>query len=83
MRPLSLQIHRIDSAKWKSRMPHRLRRTKLRVGKIIGRRLGHDLGFGIGIAHGFAALGTIGLEGRFDYAAIGTVVQRRIISALR
>jgi GAF domain-containing protein len=37
------------------------------------RQLGHDLGFGIGIAHGFATLGTIGFEGRFDYAAIGTV----------
>ena len=37
------------------------------------RRLGHDIGFGIGIAHGFATLGTIGYEGRFDYAAIGTV----------
>jgi class 3 adenylate cyclase len=36
-------------------------------------RLGHDLGFGIGIAHGYATLGTIGFEGRFDYAAIGTV----------
>jgi adenylate cyclase len=37
------------------------------------RRLGHDIDFGIGIAHGFATLGTIGFEGRFDYAAIGTV----------
>jgi adenylate cyclase len=37
------------------------------------RRLGHDIGFGIGISHGFATLGTIGFEGRFDYAAIGTV----------
>ena len=37
------------------------------------RDLGHDLGFGIGIARGFATLGTIGFEGRFDYAAIGTV----------
>jgi len=37
------------------------------------RRFGHDIGFGIGIAHGFATLGTIGFEGRFDYAAIGTV----------
>jgi adenylate cyclase len=36
-------------------------------------RLGHDIGFGIGVAHGFATLGTIGFEGRFDYAAIGTV----------
>ncbi len=31
------------------------------------RRLGHKIG--IGIAHGFATLGTIGFEGRFDYAA--------------
>ena len=37
------------------------------------RLLGHDLGFGIGIEHGFATLGTIGFEGRRDYAAIGTV----------
>jgi class 3 adenylate cyclase len=35
--------------------------------------LGHEIGFGIGIAHGFATLGTIGFEGGFDYAAIGTV----------
>jgi class 3 adenylate cyclase len=51
----------------------------LEMRKVIGaltekwRRLGHDIGFGIGIAHGFATLGTIGFEGRFDYAAIGTV----------
>lgn len=37
------------------------------------RRMGHKLGFGIGISHGYATLGTIGYEGRFDYAAIGTV----------
>jgi class 3 adenylate cyclase len=37
------------------------------------RRLGHELGFGIGSAHGYAPLGTLGFEGRFDYAAIGTV----------
>lgn len=36
-------------------------------------RLGIDLGFGIGIAQGFATLGRIGFEGRFDYAAIGSV----------
>jgi class 3 adenylate cyclase len=36
-------------------------------------RRGHDLGFGIGIAQGYATLGRIGFEGRFDYAAIGSV----------
>jgi adenylate cyclase len=34
---------------------------------------GHELGFGVGIAQGYATLGRIGFEGRFDYAAIGTV----------
>ena len=45
------------------------------IGALTGkwRRLGHEIGFGIGVAHGFATLGTIGFEGRFDYAAIGTV----------
>ena len=36
-------------------------------------REGHDLGLGIGIAQGYATLGTIGFEGRHDYAAIGSV----------
>ena len=38
------------------------------------RKHGHELGFGVGIAQGYATLGRIGFEGRFDYAAIGTVV---------
>ena len=48
---------------------------RVAIGSLIEkwRDLGHDLGFGIGIAHGFATLGTIGFEGRRDYAAIGTV----------
>jgi adenylate cyclase len=38
------------------------------------RKLGHELGFGMGIAHGYATLGRVGFEGRYDYSAIGTVV---------
>jgi adenylate cyclase len=38
------------------------------------RKFGHDLGFGMGIAHGYATLGRIGFEGRFDYSAVGSVV---------
>lgn len=34
---------------------------------------GYDLHLGIGIAQGYATLGTIGFEGRRDYAAIGSV----------
>jgi class 3 adenylate cyclase len=45
------------------------------VGELLGkwRKQGHELGFGVGIAQGYATLGRIGFEGRFDYAAIGTV----------
>src|SRR5574341_1316053 len=37
------------------------------------RQRGHELGCGVGIALGYATLGKIGFEGRFDYGAIGTV----------
>jgi class 3 adenylate cyclase len=37
------------------------------------RKQGHDLGLGIGIAQGYATIGAIGYEGRWDYGAIGTV----------
>jgi class 3 adenylate cyclase len=46
--------------------------------RVIGllerwRRLGFSLDFGVGIAHGYATIGAIGFEGRWDYGAIGTV----------
>ena len=46
-----------------------------RVGQLAEewRRLGHDLHFGVGVAQGHATLGRVGFEGRFDYAAIGSV----------
>jgi adenylate cyclase len=37
------------------------------------RQYGRDIGFGIGIAQGYTTLGRIGFEGRFDYAAIGSI----------
>ena len=37
------------------------------------RKRGYDLGLGIGLAHGYATIGAIGFEGRWDYGAIGTV----------
>jgi adenylate cyclase len=37
------------------------------------RKYGRDLGLGIGIAHGYATLGCIGFEGRFQYSVTGTV----------
>ena len=37
------------------------------------RREGYELDLGLGIARGYATLGAIGFEGRWDYAALGTV----------
>ena len=37
------------------------------------RRLGYELDLGIGIAQGYATIGAIGFEGRWDYGAIGSV----------
>ena len=46
-----------------------------RVGSLTGRwqKLGFELHFGVGVAQGYATLGAIGFEGRWDYGAIGTV----------
>jgi class 3 adenylate cyclase len=46
---------------------------------IFLRELAHDsisLGFGVGVARGYATLGRIGFEGRFDYACLGSVTNR-------
>jgi adenylate cyclase len=37
------------------------------------RKRGYDLALGVGIAQGYATIGAIGFEGRWDYGAIGTV----------
>ena len=38
------------------------------------RKLGHDLGFGVGVSLGYATLGMVGFEGRYDYTANGSAV---------
>jgi len=40
---------------------------------VSWRKLGHELGLGVGIAAGYATLGRIGFEGRYDYGVLGTV----------
>jgi adenylate cyclase len=46
-----------------------------RVAQLIGkwRKLGYELESSIGIAQGYATIGAIGFEGRWDYGAIGSV----------
>ena len=40
---------------------------------VAWRKRGHQLGVGLGVAQGYATIGAIGFEGRWDYGAIGTV----------
>src|SRR5215510_8778062 len=48
-------------------------RNRLSEMTIKWRKRGFDLGFGAGIAQGYATIGAVGFEGRWDYGAIGTV----------
>ena len=41
--------------------------------RVRWEKLGYELDFGIGISQGYATIGAIGFEGRWDYGAIGTV----------
>jgi class 3 adenylate cyclase len=60
--------------------PQRAARLALEMRDAVGKlmpawtRRGHRLGFGIGMAQGYATLGRIGFEDRFDYTAIGAVI---------
>ncbi|HEX6656044.1 MAG TPA: adenylate/guanylate cyclase domain-containing protein, partial [Candidatus Limnocylindria bacterium] len=49
-------------------------RDRFGVLSTAWRKRGYDLGLGIGIAAGFATLGRIGFEGRYDYGAVGNAV---------
>jgi class 3 adenylate cyclase len=48
-------------------------RERVRELTVKWRKLGHDLDFGVGIAQGYATIGAIGYEGRWEYGAIGSV----------
>jgi class 3 adenylate cyclase len=47
------------------------------------RKRGYDLDVGLGLAKGFATIGAIGFEGRWDYGAIGSVTNLAFRSAAR
>jgi adenylate cyclase len=42
--------------------------------KAVWRKRGHELDFSAGIALGYATLGKIGFDGRYDYGAVGSVL---------
>lgn len=54
------------------RMALAIRERIGRMSEDWGKR-GYELSLGIGVAQGYATIGAIGFEGRWDYSAIGTV----------
>ena len=67
--PVPAPEHQLDAVRTAVAMHERFE-----VLAAAWRKRGFDLGLGVGIASGYATLGRIGFEGRYDYAAIGNVV---------
>jgi adenylate cyclase len=61
-----------DPAERAVRMALMMRESVARL-QINWAKLGYELHLGIGIAQGYATIGAIGFEGRWDYGAIGPV----------
>src|SRR5437867_7218140 len=61
-----------DPAERALRMALAMRERVHHLGTVWQKR-GYDLALGVGIAQGYATIGAIGFEGRWDYGAIGTV----------
>ena len=62
-----------DAPERAAKLAIEMRDAVARLGETWRKR-GHRLGFGIGMAQGYATLGRIGFEDRFDYTAIGAVI---------
>jgi adenylate cyclase len=67
--PTLIDNHQLAAVRTACEMRDRFARLSLEW-----RRHGYELGLGIGIAAGYATIGRIGFEGRYDYGAIGTSV---------
>ena len=67
--PLPVERHELQAV----RMTCAMRERFEEMARAWQKR-GYELGFGVGIATGYATLGRIGFEGRYDYGAVGNVV---------
>jgi class 3 adenylate cyclase/CheY-like chemotaxis protein len=67
--PVLLEHHELQAVRMAVAMRERF--NQLAAG---WRKRGYELNLGVGIAVGYATLGRIGFEGRYDYGAVGNVV---------
>jgi adenylate cyclase len=67
--PLAMEAHELAAVRLAIAM-------RERFGELATswKKRGYELGFGVGIATGYATLGRIGFEGRYDYGAVGNAV---------
>ena len=66
--PLPLRDHELDAVRFAIAARERFRELA-----VEWRKRGIELGLGIGLEAGYATLGRIGFEGRYDYGAVGPV----------
>ncbi len=66
--PIEMPDHELRAVRMAMAM-----RTRFESISSAWKKKGYGLGFGVGISVGYATLGRIGYEGRYDYAAIGNV----------
>jgi adenylate cyclase len=66
--PLPVERHELQAVRMACAM-----RERFAAMAEAWRKKGYELGLGVGIAVGYATLGRIGFEGRYDYGAIGNV----------
>jgi adenylate cyclase len=66
--PMPVEDHELEAIRMALELQARFRELA-----ETWRRRGSDIGLGIGIAAGYATLGRIGFEGRYDYGVVGPV----------
>lgn len=67
--PVPVENHELEACRMALALQERFRSLA-----DVWRKRGSDIGLGVGLAAGYATIGRIGFEGRYDYGVIGPVV---------
>jgi adenylate cyclase len=67
--PVPVEYHELEACRMALALQERFRSLA-----DVWRKRGSDIGLGVGLAAGYATIGRIGFEGRYDYGVIGPVV---------
>jgi class 3 adenylate cyclase/putative methionine-R-sulfoxide reductase with GAF domain len=67
--PVPVENHELEACRMALALNERFRSLA-----DVWRKRGSDIGLGVGLAAGYATIGRIGFEGRYDYGVIGPVV---------